>query len=199
MASRLSRVLRGKYHDVWKQFAADIGGEYREGVRSAHDEVHFTAHGREGVLEGDLMMVMVGKIFVPVLTTRLVVLLPSVETHRFSLVPAGFGSAIARWFGAQDIAVGDETFDEAFVLKGVEPVFVQRLFADTKLRSRCDEAATFSYLQRRDDKVFWSDPTPGMDPCELKAPGLVDDPQKLRRYYDLFVDVLGRQPECTPP
>ena len=70
-------------------------------------------------------MVMVGKVLVPVLTTRIVAELPSVPGYRFSLSAAGFGSAIARWFGAQDIAVGDEIFDEAVVLKGVEPAFVQ--------------------------------------------------------------------------
>lgn len=196
MASRFSRMLRGKHHDVWKQFALDSDGTYIEGNGSSHGEVRFDVHGHSAVLEADVTMVMVGKILVPVLSSRFVVQLPAVSTHRFSVSAAGFGSALARWFGAQDIAVGDDTFDDAFVLKGVDPVFVQQIFADTALRILC-QRASFGTLQRRDDKQLWSDPTPGIDPLELSIPGFVDDADKLQTCCQLFTAALGRQPEVT--
>jgi len=188
-------MLRGKHHDVWKQFALDIGGDYLEGSGRSHDEVRFVAHGHDAVLEGDVTLVMVGKIMVPVLSTRFVVQLPEVSTYRFSVSAAGFGSAIARWFGAQDVAMGEATFDDAFILKAVDPAFVQQLFADAALRALCARSA-FAHLQRRDDTQLWSDPTPGMDPLELSVPGFVDDLETLRAYFNLFTAVLARQPEC---
>ncbi len=77
-----------------------MGGRHIEGAFGSQEEVHFVVHGCAAVLEADVMMVMVGKVLVPVLTTRIVAELPSVPGYRFSLSAAGFGSAIARWFGA---------------------------------------------------------------------------------------------------
>jgi hypothetical protein len=189
-------MMRGKHHDVWKQFALDVGGRHIEGAFGSQEEVHFGAYGYDAVLEADVMMVMVGKVLVPVLTTRFVAELPAVPEYRFSMSAAGFGSAIARWFGAQDIPVGDAIFDEAVVLKGVDPTFVQHLFADAALRALCLKSAAAD-LQRRDDKQFWSDPTPGKDPLSLSVPGFVDDPEALRGHFDLFCAMLARQPEVT--
>jgi hypothetical protein len=194
MKSRLSRMLRGKHHAVWQQFAVDVQGMYHEGTRSTDDEVRVKVHGHDVVLQADVTMVMVGKVMVPVFSTRFVTLLPAVPGSRFSITKAGMGSGVARWFGAQDIAVGDAAFDDAFVLKGIDPAFVRRLFDNVILRTLCQDYLG-GELQRRDDNVMWSDPTPGMDPLELTMHGLIDDADVLRHHFDIFGRVLARQPE----
>ncbi|MCC6243102.1 MAG: hypothetical protein IT353_09690 [Gemmatimonadaceae bacterium] len=195
MKSRLSRMLRGKHHDVWQQFATDIQGTYHEGSRTTDDEVHVKVHGHDVVLQADVTMLMVGKVMIPVFSTRLVTLLPAVPSSRFSISKAVMGTGLARWFGAQDIAVGDETFDEGFVLKGVDPAFVRRVFDNVMLRTLLQDYLAGD-LSRRDDDVMWSDPTPGMDPMELTMHGLIDDIDVLRHHFDIFSRVLERQPEA---
>lgn len=194
MTSRLSRLLRGKHHHVWEQFAHDVGGVYAAGENGAQDTVSTQVHGHSATLEGDVTMILVGKALMPVVSTRFVVDLPTVADYRFAMTPSDFTTTIARWFGAQDIAVGESVFDEAFVLRGVTPDFVRRLFADDELRALCLQGLS-GRLQRRDDKQLWSDPTPGKDPLELSVVGLVDDLSTLHRYFDVFTRVLGRMPD----
>jgi hypothetical protein len=194
MTSRLSRLLRGKHHHVWEQFALDVGGTFAAGGSDAQDTVAMAVHGRQVVLEGDVTMILAGKVFMPVVSTRFVTELPSVPGYRFSMTPSDFSTTIARWFGAQDIAAGEPVFDDAFVLRGVEPDFVRQLFADGELRALCLQGVS-GRLQRRDDTELWSDPTPGKDPLELSVLGLVDDLSALHRYFDVFTRVLARMPD----
>lgn len=194
MSSRLSRLLQGPHEHVWKQFALDVGGEYIDDPSEREQSVAFRLSGLPVLLERDVTLVGTGKVFVPVVSTRLSVELPAVPAYRFSMTAAGFGSSVARWFGAQDIAVGESVFDDAFVLKGVDPAVVRELFADDELRALCVAGFT-GRLQRRDDVVFGIDMTPGKDPFELTMPGLVDDLSLLHRSCDVFSRVLARFPD----
>lgn len=194
MTSRLSRMLRGQHHHVWQQFAVDVGARYLQGEGDSQDTVTIVVGGQTVTLEGDVTMIYAGKAFVPVVSTRFVVELPSVPAYRFTMTPADFSSTVARWFGAQDIAVGESVFDNAFVLRGVDPDFVRQLFDDGELRALCLKGFD-GRLQRRDDAELWSDPTPGKDPFELTVPKLVDDLSTLHRFYNVFTRVLGRMPD----
>jgi hypothetical protein len=191
---RLGTFLRGKHLDVWAAFATDVGGRWTEPTGGDTPLIEI-AHPRTPVrIEGHVQMVMVGKVMVPVLSTKFSALMPASRVQRFSVSRASFATGIAEWFGALDIQVDDPEFDTAFVLKGETPDVVRTLFASPALRERYLRDFE-GQLHRRDDKVFWTDPTPDADPFELSVPGYIEDPAKLRALYELFVETLVRLPD----
>jgi hypothetical protein len=191
------RFINGKHLDVWQAFAREIGGAYSppHGHETGQIEVAYANGAARGTLriEGQVVMVSVGKVPVPVASTRFSVLLPSIPAHRFSVSRATFASAVADWFGALDIHVDDDAFDRAFVLKGETPDLVRELFADAELRARF--ISDFEgQMHRRDDTALFSDPTPGLDPFELSVPGFVDSMERMRALWTLFVHTFDRLP-----
>lgn len=191
MGKRLQRLLQTEYVDVWESFAAEVGGTWSAGSFGDPPRIEVPhAHGPI-LIERDVTMVMTGKVMIPVVSTTFTANRPTVPEQRFSISRASFASSVAEWFGRLDIQVDDEQFDEAFVLKGETADFVRSLFADETLRALFlinFEGA----LALKDDKVLFSDPTPGIDPLELSVPGLVDDRDRLRRLYTLFEATLSR-------
>jgi hypothetical protein len=191
MGDRLKRALRGTHLDVWEAFAAEVQGSFNDPGPGEQARIEIAHPHGPIIIQADVSMIMVGKVMVPVLSTVFTAHRPEARTRRFSVSRASFATSIAEWFGSLDIHVDDETFDRAFVLKGESPDFVRGVFADGSLRARY--LADFDgSLALRDDKVFFSDPTPGIDPLELSVPGYVEDLEKLRRLFGLFAATLDR-------
>lgn len=196
MGRRLERFLHGPHLAVWEAFARAHDGRWHSATDEAFARAEFPHPHGPIVLDGDVTLVMTGKVMIPVLSTRFSVARPSQRAHRFSVSRASFASNVAEWFGALDIHVDDPTFDAAFVLRGVTPDVVRRLFADAALRERflTDFEGT---LALRDDTTLLEDPTPGIDPLELSIPGMVDDAARLDRLYALFAATLDRLTAVT--
>ncbi|HYW31554.1 MAG TPA: hypothetical protein VE869_08615 [Gemmatimonas sp.] len=191
---KLERLLRGKHLDVWEAFATEIGGRWNSPGAGDTPRIE-VAHPRSPVLiEGHVMMVMVGKVLVPVVSTKYSAQVRATAAQRFSVSRASFATAVAAWFGALDIHVDDDVFDEAFVLKGETPDIVRALFANDSLRERYLRDFE-GQLHRRDDSSFLGDPTPDADPFELSVPGYVDTPERMRALWALFVETLERLPD----
>jgi hypothetical protein len=190
-----SRKFRGTYVEVWQQFAQEVGGTWTDPHASGGTPSIEVPHPRGAVrIEGHTQLIMTGKVMIPVLSTKFSALMPATHAQRFSVSRASFATGIAEWFGALDIQVDDPEFDAAFVLKGETPDLVRALFASPALRERFLRDFD-GQMHRRDDKVFFSDPTPDADPFELTVAGFIDDPAKLRALYDLFVETLVRLPD----
>lgn len=195
---KLERLLRGKHLDIWEAFAREIGGSWNSPGMGDTPQIE-VAHARGPlVIEGHVTMVMVGKVLVPVVSTKFSAKLPATRAQRFSVSRASFASAVADWFGALDIHVDDEAFDKAFVLKGETPDLVRALFADAPLRERYLRDFE-GQLHRHDDGSVFGDPTPDIDPFELSVPGYVDTPERMRALWALFVETLERLPDGATP
>jgi hypothetical protein len=192
---KIGSWLRDTRLDVWAQFAADMGGSWNNPVQGETPMVE-VPHARGPVrIEGQVQMMMIGKILVPVLSTRISALLPATRLQRFSITRASFATSVAKWFGALDVQVDDAQFDEAFVVKGETPDLVRALFADPQLRAQYLRDFE-GELHRRDDAGVFSDPTPDADPFELIVSGYVEELPRLRALYDLFVATLVRLPDA---
>lgn len=189
-AMKLDHFLHHSPNDAWTTVERDIGGTTQ--VADGRVSAITVPHPRGAVrIEAHVTHVFIGKVLVPMVTTRFSVTLPSARSQRFSVARASFATAVAEWFGALDIHVDDPTFDAAFVLKGETPDQVRALFADATLRERYLRDFE-GQLHRHDDASLFGDPTPDADPFTLDVPGLVDSAPKLRALYDLFVATLDR-------
>ena len=195
---KLDRLLRGKHLDVWEAFATEIGGTWNTPGFGDTPRIEVPHARGPLVIEGHVTMIMAGKVLVPVHSTKFSALLPATRAQRFSVSRASFATAVAEFFGSLDIHVDDETFDEAFVVKGDTPDLVRALFASAPLRERYLRDFE-GQLHRRDDASIFGDPTPDADPFELSVPGYVDTPERLRALWGLFVETLERLPDGPSP
>lgn len=191
---KLEQMRRGTYVEAWAAFAREIGGSWNDPGSSETPRIEVPHPSGPLRIEGDVTMVMLGKVLVPVLSTKFSAMLPDRPGQRFSVSRATFATAVAKWFGALDIHVDDEAFDKAFVLKGDTPDVVRAIFADAVLRERYVRDFE-GQLHRHDDRTMFSNPTPGADPFELTVPGYVDTPERLRALWTLFVATLERLPD----
>lgn len=194
---KLERLFRGKHLDIWEAFAHEIGGSWNAPGVGDTPRIEVPHARGPVIIEGHVTMVMVGKVLVPVVSTKFAAPLPTTPLQRFSVSRASFATAVAEFFGSLDIHVDDDAFDEAFVLKGETPDMVRLLFASAPLRERYLRDFE-GQLHRRDDGSIFGDPTPDIDPFELSVPGYVDTPERLRALWALFVETLERLPDSTP-
>ncbi len=195
-AVNLDPLPRGKHLDVWETFAREVGGTWHAPVGDAPPRIEI-AHAFGGLsITGNVSMVLAGNVLMPVITTTFSVLLPATHAQRFSVSRASFASAVANWFGALDIHVDDDAFDEAFVLRGESPDLVRALFASAPLRERYLRDFE-GELHRRDDRTIHGDPTPDADPFELTVPGYVDTAKRMRALWELYIETLASLPDAV--
>ena len=71
------------------------------------------------------------------------------------LAREGFFSGVSKVFGAQDIQIGDATFDQGVMVKGDDPARVVR-FLTLARRARIQRALmSFSGLKIGDEEIYW--------------------------------------------
>jgi hypothetical protein len=193
---KLESLFVGTHLQVWEAFAKELGGTWNSPGRGDAPRID-VPHARGPLrIEGHVTMVLIGKVMMPVVSTKYSALLPSTRAQRFSVSRASFASVVADWFGALDIHVDDDAFDRAFVLKGETPDIVRAIFASAPLRERYLRDFE-GQLHRRDDASIFGDPTPDADPFELSVPGYVDTPERMRALWTLFTETLERLPDGT--
>jgi len=193
---KLETIQQGNHLAVWEAFAKEVGGSWiaPEGGRGPRVEV---PHPRGAIsITGNVVMLFMGKMLIPVLSTTFSALLPSTREQRFSVSRANFAASVAEWFGSLDIHVDDEAFDKAFVLKGETPDVVRAIFASASLRERYLRDFE-GQLHRHDDRILSKDPTPDADPYELSLPGYVDTTERMRALWALFTETLERLPDAV--
>jgi hypothetical protein len=114
------------------------------------------------------------------------------DGFRFTIYRKGFFSELAKLFGMQDIEIGDEAFDEAFILKGNDEYKVQKLFEDRKIRELA-LAQPQLRLEVKDSEGWFGPRFPeNVDELYFHVMGVIKDIERLKGLYELFAAVLDR-------
>ncbi len=174
--------------EIWRQLAAEIGGQYVEG----------------GFWKGDKVQARVGQWVVTLDTftessgethntyTRLRAPYVNKDGFRFCVYREGFFSRIGRMLGMQDIEIGDGRFDADFVVQGNNESQLRRLFADVEVRGFLHAQPSVHFEVRDDEGWFGADFPEGVDELYFRASGTIRDIERLKDLYALFTAVLDR-------
>ena len=114
--------------EIWRQVSAEIGAHYEEGGFWNGDKV--TAR------HGDWSIVL-DKYFCPaskMTYTRVRASFVNPGDFRFTIYQKGLFSDIAKWFGMQDVEIGEAAFDRMFIIKGNDESRLRTLFTRKKIR-----------------------------------------------------------------
>src|SRR5262249_3162790 len=114
------------------------------------------------------------------------------EAFRFTISRKGLFSGLGKLLGMQDIEVGDPDFDEAFIIKGTDGERVGDLFANAKIRQMIQDQPEIR-LEVQDSEGWFGPRFPeDVDELHFQVVGVIQDVERLKALFDLFVAVLDR-------
>jgi len=183
------RNLFGPSRDeIWRQFAAAVGGSFAEGGFLSGGKVEAT-HGQWTVTL-DTFAVSTGKSSVPYTRMRAPYVNP--DGFQFNIYRQGIFSNLGKRLGMQDVTVGFPQFDEDFIIKGNEEAKLRRLFASARIRELISAQPDIHFCVRDDEEKFWGGRNfpPGVDELYFQVPGIIKDVDQLKQLFDLFSETL---------
>lgn len=180
------------FHDdrpaIWSQLSKEIGARYTDGTwrKAARIQVD---HG-EWTVTLDTYTIVVNNI--PIAFTRYRAPFRVERAFRMHLSRTNFFTPLAKFFGLQDVEIGDAEFDAAFVIKSNDASAVREFFGDAALRAAILREPSLQMSVEDDEGWFGSKFPPHADELRFVISGHEKDPERLKRLFDLFTDALDR-------
>ncbi len=174
--------------EIWRQLAEEIGADYVDGGFWKGDKVQ--ASEGQWTITLDTFTESSGKHSQTY--TRMRAPYVNADGFQFSIHREGFFSGVGRFFGMQDLEMGDPQFDEDFVLQGNNEAKVRELLQDDEVR-RLLQAQPRVHIHVRDSEGWFGATFPdGVDELYFRAAGVIRDVEQLKALYALFSAVLNR-------
>ena len=196
----LQNLFGPSTQEIWRQLCAEIGAQYVEGGFWKGDKVQAT-HG-PWTITLDTYTVSTGKS--SIVYTRMRAPFADTEEFRFTVYRKGIFSDAGKWFGMQDIEIGDEDFDRDFILKSNQEQKLRELLGSTKIRELISQQPQIYFAVKDDEGFFGSSFPGGVDELYFQVVGIVKDVERLKLLYALFAETLdqlcriGSAKEDTP-
>ena len=171
--------------EIWSQLCAEIGGTMVGGGWSGGKA---QAQYDDWIVTLDTYTVSTGKSSVTY--TRIRAPFVNQDQFQFTVYRAGFFTHLGKFFGLQDIEIGEPVFDEQFVLQGANDAKVRALFANSRIRELL-LAQPAVYLSIRDDEGWFHAQYPaGVDVLYFQVTGVIKDVEVLKGLFALYSEVL---------
>ena len=160
---------------AWKQFAAEIGGEFVNNgfFRSSKVEAHI----QNWIVTLDTYSVPSGDSSTTY--TRIKAGFQNRDDFQFRIFRTGLVSKIDKALGAQDIEIGDEEFDRAFTVQSNNESRVRALLMNQRIRHLIQAQKSIRLTTRNNELNF-------------ETQGVIRDIERLKLLFDLFREVLGQ-------
>ena len=185
----LLRSIFGPSKDeIWSAVAKDIGATFSDGGFWGKDEMRYRAGEWELLL--DTYTVSRGD--TSTTYTRLRAPFVNKDGLYFKIYRTGIFTGVGKWFGMQDIEIGNPFFDDHFVIKGNSVSEIRRLFSDPEVQ-RLAELQPDIMVTIKDDEGFFAHHYPdGVDLLQFQCIGTIKDPDRIKNLFDLFAAILER-------
>lgn len=184
--SPLRELFGPSKEEIWRQLSADIGAAYVEGGMWKGDKVQ-ARHG-EWTVTLDTYTVSTGKSHVTYTRMRAPYVNP--DGFRFTIYRRGLFTGIAKFLGMQDVEMGEEHFDEAFVIKTNEEGRLRSLLSSDRLRGLIAQQKAIYFAVKDDEGLFGPSFPEGVDELYFQVVGVIKDLDRLKALYDLFAVAL---------
>ncbi|MCH2204652.1 MAG: hypothetical protein MK132_02120 [Lentisphaerales bacterium] len=176
--------------EIWGQIAKDIGGRFSEGGFFGTDVLKYKHNDWELNLDTFTRSSGSGQQRSTTTYTRMRVPFVNKDNFYFEIYPEGIFSPLGKWFGMQDVEIGDSFFDEKFIIKGNSDQRLKELFADSEIK-RLIHGQPQIYLKVKDDEGWFGSSFPeGVDELYFEARGVIKDTAILKDLFELFARIL---------
>ena len=186
--SKRKSIFGSSKDEIWTQIATDIGGEFIEGGFWGTDVLIYK-HGEWQILL-DTYVVSTGTSSHTV--TRMRAPFVNKDDLYFKISREGFFSSIGKFFGMQDIEIGDPFFDKQFVIKGNNQEKIKLLLANSRIKELCQSQPRIHLSIKDDEGWFGTDFPEGIDELYFECVGVIKETERLKALFGLFCLVLQR-------
>ncbi|CAM2005631.1 hypothetical protein [Acanthopleuribacter pedis] len=174
--------------EIWSQIAEDIGGDFIDGGFWKRHQLHYD-HEQWTILL-DTFMVSTGKTTIPF--TRMRAPFLNKDQFTFKITQEGFMGSVSKFFGAQDIEIGDDFFDNQFIIQSNDRFKIKRLLNDQPLKTLIQNQPNI-FLELREDQGNFRNRFPeGVNELYFQCRGIIKDKQVLKDLFDIFSIILSR-------
>ncbi|MCP4521910.1 MAG: DUF3137 domain-containing protein [Cytophagales bacterium] len=179
------KIFGPSQKEVWMEVAKNMGGGFIEGGFTKPHMIVVRHHNWEIVLDtehrdNDTY-------------TRMRVAFVNTSGIDFKVYQKSFFSTIGKSLGMQDIAIGNEAFDNDFIVKGNNEKLIIKLLSDAHLRGAISSQLEYSSLEIKDDEGWFGKSFPkGIDQIYFEQYGLVKEPTALKNMVRLSTLLLDR-------
>jgi hypothetical protein len=146
-------------------------------------------HG-EWTLTLDTYTVSTGK--VTVVYTRMRAPYVNPGEFRFTVYRKSVFSGIAKFFGMQDVEIGDAPFDDGFIIQATNESRVRELLANPRLRELISRHKDIQLSVKDDEGWFGATFPDGVDELHFVVAGVIKDIDRLKLIFDLFAETLDQ-------
>ena len=190
--SKLRSFFGPSKDEIWKQITADIGGEFIDGGFWDENVVVYKHGEWQIVLDTCTVTVSTGSTTTATTYTRMRAPFINKDGLYFNISHEGFFSSIGKFFGMQDIEIGDPFFDEQFLIKGNSPEKIKLLFADDRIWELCQRLPEIHLWIKDDEGLFGTDFPEGVDELHFECAGVITETALLKSLFGLFCLILER-------
>jgi hypothetical protein len=183
----LREIFGPSKDEIWRQLCGEIGADFIAGGFWRGSKVQ--ARVKEWTITLDTHTVSHGKSSTTYTRMRAPYVNP--DEFRFTIYRKGFFSGLGKMLGMQDVEVGHQEFDDAFIIKGNSESKLRALFANPRIRQLI-EAQPSIHLEVKNDEGWFGPAFPdGVDELYFQVVGVVKDVERLKSVFDLFAEVLN--------
>jgi hypothetical protein len=187
--------FRPSKQDIWESLRHQVGGEVISGGFCRGEKLQVRTGDWTVTLDEYTVMVMAGRVMVPISHTRMRAPFPNPTGFRFSIHRASIFSSVGTLLGMQDIQVGHAEFDQDFVIKGNDEAAVKNLCGNERLRALVMAQPKFRLSVHDDEGWFGTTYPPGVDVLVFDVVESIRDVNRLKGVYDVFAETLAELSE----
>ena len=170
--------------EIWRRLCEELGGTMTSSWRGEKVQVQH----EQWILTLDTYVVMAKN--TPIFFTRMRAPFVNPSAFRFSIKRRNVFSDIAAWLGAQDVEIGNDEFDQAFVVKSDNEPRVRELLRDGTLLRQLEQQPTLSLTVKDDEGWFGKKFPEHVDELYFSVHGVIKDIERLKDLFELFAVTL---------
>ena len=183
----LARKLFGPSRkEIWRKLSEEAGGRYVDGGFWKGDKVQ--VEHEDWTVTLDSYAVSTGK--VTIVYTRMRAPFVNPSGFRFLVYRKSLFTGLGKFFGMQDIEVGDSLFDDQFVVQSTDEAKIQILLSAPRLRELIAAQKDINFGVKDDEGWFGTKFPDGVDELHFVRAGIIKDLERLKLLYELFAETL---------
>jgi len=171
--------------DAWKKLCDDIGGNYIVSKRFKIPRVELKYKNFLFCL--DTYTVSTGS--TTMTFTRMRTMFINKEEFTFKMYKEGFFAKIGKFFGMEDIEIGDEIVDKKLIIKSRNEFMVKDLLSDEKIRQKLRD---IKYINLSIEKKMYDNKEQLYKESVLNQTqaGIIRDVELLKSWYYLLAAIV---------
>lgn len=186
----LKEVFSSSQSEIWSQIANEIGGDFIDGGFWEKDLLEF--RHKEWTILLDTYKPP-GSNSSTTTYTRMRVPFVNKDNLYFDIQREGIFQSIGKFFGSQDIIIGDRFFDDQFMIKSNSEEKIRQLLQSDKLKNLITSTPNIKFCVRDNEGLIFNSRFPdGVDILYFETLGVIRDRQTLLNLFLLFSAVLER-------